>query len=59
MSDTKLVWIAVFVSTIGGFLFGTIMQSEIKHREAVRRGHATWSVGVDGGSSFEWKEACK
>lgn len=27
--------------------------------EAVRRGHATWAVGVDGNCIFEWKEGAK
>ena len=59
MSDAKLVWVAVFVATLGGFLFGKFTESQIKEREAVKRGHATWAVGVDGGFSFQWKEGCK
>ena len=59
MSDAKLVWVAVFVSTLGGFFFGKFREAQLNEREAVRRGHATWAVSVDGVLSFEWKEGCK
>ena len=59
MSDAKLVWLAVFVATLVGFLLGKFTEAEAKEREAVRRGHATWAVGVDGGYRFQWKEDAK
>lgn len=59
MSDAKLVWVAVLVATLVGFLLGKFTEAEAKEREAVRRGHATWAVSVDGVLSFEWKEGCK
>ena len=59
MSDAKLVWLAVFVATLVGFFFGKFREAQLNEREAVRRGHATWAVGVDGGSRFQWKEDAK
>jgi len=51
--------IAIVLSFLIGTMVGSDLEAKQKNAEAVKRGHATWVVAVDGSTTFQWKESCK
>ena len=59
LAITTMALILGIVLFLAGALLGQHQTIREKEKEAVLKGHATWAVGKDGSSTFQWKEVTK